>query len=166
MSKWKNIRNILVVWLLTGFWHGASWNFMAWGVYYGLLLLAEKFLLNNIKAKLPGFVNHAVTMLLVLIGWLLFYYENLGDGLRHLGVMFGFSGAALSDPNALYYFKHNLFYLIAAALASYPWKETKIINRVNTAIKWIKPVAITALFLLALAMIVTQSYNPFLYFRF
>ena len=166
VSKWKNIRNILVVWLLTGFWHGASWNFMAWGIYYGLLLLAEKLLLKDIKAKLPGVLNHAVTMLLVLIGWVLFYYESLGDGLNHLGIMFGLGGAPLIDPTTVYYFKHNLVYLIAAALASYPWKNLKVFSRGESLIGWVKPMVITALFLLALAMIVTQSYNPFLYFCF
>jgi len=166
VSKWKNIRNILIVWLLTGFWHGASWNFLAWGVYYGLLLLAEKFLLKDIKAKLPGFINLALTLLLVLIGWVLFYYENLGDGLNHLCVMFGFGNAPLSDPTTVYYFKHNLLFLVAAALASYPWKELTILHRDSTHISWAKPFAVSLLFLLALAMIVTQSYNPFLYFRF
>ena len=166
VSKWKNIRNILIVWLLTGFWHGASWNFLAWGVYYGVLLLAEKFLLKDIKAKLPGFINFAVTMLLVLVGWVLFYYENLGDGLHHLAVMFGIKAAPLVDPTAVYYFKHNLLFLVAAALASYPWKEQNVLQRGLALAQWVKPVFITALFLLALAMIVTQSYNPFLYFRF
>ena len=170
VSKWKNIRNIMVVWLLTGFWHGASWNFIAWGVYYGLLLLAEKLVLKDIKAKLPGFVNHGVTMLLVLIGWVLFYHENLGDGISHLRIMFGLSGAPLSDPAAIYYFKHNLAYLAAAALASLPWKSFPVISRWVTnpprSLTWVAPTVITAMFLLALGMIVTQSYNPFLYFRF
>ena len=166
VSKWKNIRNILIVWLLTGFWQGASWNFLAWGVYYGLLLLAEKFLLKDIKAKLPSFINFAVTMLLVLVGWVLFYYESLSDGLQHLAVMFGIKGAPFTDPTAIYYFKHSLLFLIAAALASYPWKELGVLQKGMTLIHWVRPFVITALFLLALAMIVTQSYNPFLYFRF
>lgn len=166
VSKWKNIRNILIVWLLTGFWHGASWNFMAWGVYYGLLLLAEKFLLQKLKAKLPGIVNLLWTLLLVLIGWVLFYYENLGDGLTHLSIMFGFGDAPLVAPAAVYYFKHNALFLVAAALASYPWHNLGFFRREQGLWSWIKPVAITLMFLFALAMVVTQSYNPFLYFRF
>ena len=166
VSLAKNIRNILIVWLLTGFWHGASWNFMVWGIYYGILLLAEKFLLKNIKAKLPAVINVALTLFLVLIGWVFFYYESLGDGLSHLGVMFGIAGAPLSDPAAVYQFKHNLVFLAAAALASFPWKQLSLLRRWGDRIGWLRPVVITALFLLALAMIVTQSYNPFLYFRF
>ena len=122
--------------------------------------------MKDIKAKLPGFVNLALTLLLVLIGWVLFYYENLGDGLAHLSVMFGLGNAPLSDPTTVYYFKHNLLFLVAAALASYPWKELTILHRDSTHISWAKPFAVSLLFLLALAMIVTQSYNPFLYFQF
>ena len=172
VSTWKHIRNILIVWFLTGFWHGASWNFIVWGVYYGLLLLAEKFLLTNIKKKLPYAVNLVITLFLVLIGWVFFYYEGLGDGLNHLGTMFGFVRAELIDPTTVYYFKHYLVFLIAAALASIPWKgiiarlPEKVRFSLGEAAVWLKPISLTALFLLAMGMIVTQSYNPFLYFRF
>ena len=171
VSNGKHIRNILIVWLLTGFWHGASWNFLAWGVYYGLLLLAEKFLLKNIKAKLPGFVNLLMTLVLVLIGWVLFYYEDMGAAVRHLGTMFGFVKAELTDPTAIYYFKHHLLLILASALASLPWKAAldRLTERKEGAqklVQTLKPIVVTLVFLLALAMIVTQSYNPFLYFRF
>jgi alginate O-acetyltransferase complex protein AlgI len=172
VSLWKNIRNILIVWLLTGFWHGASWNFMAWGIYYGLLLLAEKFLLKQVKEKLPGWVNLLLTLLAVLVGWVLFYYESLGDGLRHLATMFGLSGAPLTDATAIYYFKYYLVCLVAAALACVPWKQTltRLPDRAQWVLGevgyWLKPIVVTALFLLAMALVVGQSYNPFLYFRF
>ena len=168
VGRVRNIRNILVVWLLTGFWHGASWNFMAWGVYYGLLLLAEKFLLRGVKAKLPGFVNWLMTALLVLIGWVFFYYESLADGMTHLGIMFGFAKASLTDPLATYYFKYYLVFLLSAVLACLPWKAilAPLPERVRMWGPRLKPLAVTALFLSSLAMIITQSYNPFLYFRF
>ena len=172
VSRWKNIRNIMIVWLLTGFWHGASWNFMAWGIYYGLLLLMEKFLLKDVKKKLPKAVNLLSTLVLVLIGWVLFYYENLSDGLNHLGIMFGFVQVDQCDPAAVYYFKHTLLFLVAAMLASVPWKM--VLDRLpifrSNGVKqigyYLKPLAVTVLFLLSMGMIVTQSYNPFLYFRF
>ncbi len=172
VSQWKNIRNIMIVWLLTGFWHGASWNFLAWGVYYGALLLIEKFLLKDVKKKLPKAVNLLTTLVLVLIGWVFFYYESLSQGLNHLGIMFGFVEAELCDPAAVYYFKHNLVFLVAAVLASIPWKAAMERNPVfqSHAVKqigfYLKPLAVTVLFLLSMGMIVTQSYNPFLYFRF
>lgn len=170
VSTAKNIRNILIVWFLTGFWHGASWNFIVWGMYYGLLLLAEKFLLKDLKKRLPDALNIAVTFLLVLIGWVFFYYEDLAAGLHHLSVMFGLSGAALSDPWAVYYFKHNLLFLIVAALACLPWHQLlqKLPGQPAIAAvgAFLKPLVATVLFLLSMAMVVTQSYNPFLYFRF
>ena len=172
VSKWKNVRNILIVWMLTGFWHGAAWNFIAWGAYYGILLLAEKFLFKGIKDKLPAVVNLLITLVLVLVGWVFFYYESLADGLHHLGIMFGVVKAQISDPTAVYYFKHNLVFLVAAALASIPWKT--VLQRVPVyrthgaaqAGRILKPLVISILFLISLAMIVGQSYNPFLYFRF
>lgn len=170
VCTWKKVRNIMVVWLLTGFWHGASWNFLVWGLYYGVLLLAEKFLLKKIKDKLPAPVNLLITLVLVLVGWIFFYYENLADGLHHLGIMFGFVEAPLTDPVAIYYFKHNLVFLVAAVLACVPWKAlcAKLPGRelARKTAPWLKPLVLTAVFLLAMAMIVTQSYNPFLYFRF
>ena len=169
VSTPRHIRNILIVWLLTGFWHGASWNFLVWGLYYGALLLAEKFLLHRLKEKLPDVVNIAMTLVLVLIGWVFFYYESLGDGLQHLGIMFGLSDAALTDPYTVYYFKHYFLFLAAAALASIPWKQvlgSRLSLRLCAAGSRLKPVAVTLLFLSSLAMIITQSYNPFLYFRF
>ncbi|MBE6980149.1 MAG: MBOAT family protein [Ruminococcaceae bacterium] len=170
VSTGKHIRNILIVWILTGFWHGASWNFIVWGTYYGILLLAEKFLLQSLKKKLPDVINTATTLLLVLIGWVFFYYEDLSTGLHHLGVMFGFSNAPLSDPWTVYYFKHNIVFLAVAALACYPWKQLlqklPCQKALATTAVWLKPLVVTALFLLSMAMVITQSYNPFLYFRF
>ena len=168
-SKLRNIFNIFVVWMLTGFWHGASWNFIAWGVYYGLLLLLEKYLLHGIKEKLPGIVNVLTTLVAVLVGWVLFYYVDLGDAVAHLKTMFGFGGAALTDPAAIYYFKHNLAVLAAAALACIPWKALLGLlpkQPVKAAAFWLKPIAVTVLLLLSVALMVGQSYNPFLYFRF
>ena len=172
VSIWKHVRNILIVWLLTGFWHGASWNFIAWGVYYGFLLLAEKFLLRKVKDRLPSGLNLLGTLLLVLIGWVLFYYESLADALRHLGVMFGFVAAELTDPTVIYYFKHYVVVLALAVFACLPWKRIanklprKSADTAKRVGRILKPVIVTIIFLLALSMVVTQSYNPFLYFRF
>ena len=138
---------------------------MAWGLYYGLLLLLEKFLLNPIKEKLPAVINVCTTLVLVLVGWVLFYYVDLGDAMNHLKIMFGFGGAPLVDPAAIYYFKHNLVILAAASLACIPWKAV-LPKKLTRRGYWLKPVTVTVLFLLSMALIVGQSYNPFLYFRF
>ena len=170
VGLWKQIRNIMVVWLLTGFWHGASWNFLVWGLYYGILLLLEKHLFRNIRQKLPALLNWALTFVLVMVGWVFFYYESLADGLHHLGIMFGLVKTTLTDPTAIYYFKHYLLYLVISVFACVPWKtvfsglsQRKVVQLLDV---WVKPLALTALFLLGMAMIITQSYNPFLYFRF
>ena len=164
----RQIRNILVVWLLTGIWHGASWNFMAWGVYYGILLLLEKFLLKDLKKRLPGIINLLCTLLAVLVGWVLFYYVDLSQGLKHLATMFGLSGAKLCDPGTVYYFKYYLVFLVASALACIPWKSAAVLlpDGVQALCTKLKPILVTLIFLLSVALVVTQSYNPFLYFRF
>ena len=172
VGKARMILNTMIVWMLTGIWHGASWNFLVWGFYYGVLLILEKFIFKKIKAKIPLIVNIAFTMFLVVIGWVFFYYTDLTDGLKHLGIMFGLVETKLTDAYAIYYFKHYLGFLIAALLACFPWKTffesifEKHKDTVNRIEMLLKPVIVTALFVVSFSMLVGQSYNPFLYFRF
>lgn len=167
VSKIKFIRNILFVWLLTGIWHGASWNFLVWGLYYGILLLIEKFFGNRIKEKLPSVINLLITLLLVLIGWVWFYFIDINDGIRHLGVMFGIVRAKLIDAKAIYYFKEYFGFLIVGVLACVPWRMVLTDKFMQSkVVQVIKPIIITGLLAISLAMLVGQSYNPFLYFRF
>ncbi len=172
VSGIKLVRNIMFVWLLTGIWHGASWNFLIWGVYYGILLLIEKLVMLKIKEKIPTVFNILFTLVFVLVGWVLFYYVDIGDGIKHLGVMFGVVKAKLVDANAVYYFKEYLGFLIIGVLACIPWKQ--LIDKIFASkpkvaagiAMWLKPVVITILLAVSLGMLVGQSYNPFLYFRF
>ncbi len=168
----RQILNIFIVWMLTGIWHGASWNFVVWGIYYGVLLILEKLFFLKIKEKLPAIINIAATLLFVLIGWVLFYYIDLGDGLTHLKIMFGLSGSTLSNPASVYYGKHYAAFLVAGIIASVPWKTllAKLFSKENKLVTGIafyaKPLTVTLLFFVALGLLVGQSYNPFLYFRF
>jgi alginate O-acetyltransferase complex protein AlgI len=177
VGKIKLLRNIMIVWMLTGIWHGASWNFIIWGLYYGVLLVLEKFVLLRIKEKLPNFVNVFITLLLVLIGWVFFYYIDLGAGIEHLGIMFGIISRPLTDAVTIYYFKYYLMFIIAGALASVPWKsfvkklmgEKKVESMkegIDNSAIILKPLFATLVFLASLAVLIGQSYNPFLYFRF
>ena len=158
--------------MLTGIWHGASWNFVVWGVYYGILLILEKLILLKIKEKLPTIINIVITLFLVIVGWVLFYYIDLGDGLNHLYIMFGLSGNSLFNAASTYYGKHYAAFLLAGILASFPWKSllAKLFPEENKTVAAIayytKPLAVTLLFFVALGLLVGQSYNPFLYFRF
>lgn len=160
----KNIRNILVVWILTGFWHGASWNFIFWGLYYGILLLLEKFVLKKYIDKLPDFVKHTYTIILVFIGWMIFAFDDSK-------YLFGFIKALTSnkfiDSAFLYYFKNYFLILIIATVFSlpvYPKVKEKMNNTVLTALLSIS--VYTILFIITLSYLVSDTYNPFLYFRF
>lgn len=172
VSKIKLIRNIMFVWLLTGIWHGASWNFLIWGLYYGILLLIEKFFMHKVKEKIPAAINIIFTLVFILVGWVLFYYVDIKDGINHLGIMFGAIKAKLVDANAIYYFKEYLGFILLGIMASIPWKQIfakgckKTPKAMEVVFTCVKPVIITVLLAVSIAMLVGQSYNPFLYFRF
>lgn len=160
----KNIRNILVVWILTGFWHGASWNFIFWGLYYGILLLLEKFVLKKYIDKLPDFVKHTYTIILVFIGWMIFAFDDSK-------YLFGFIKALTSnkfvDSAFLYYFKNYFLILVIATVFSlpvYPKVKEKMNNTIFTSLLSISIYVI--LFIITLSYLVSDTYNPFLYFRF
>ena len=172
VSAKRHIVNLLTVWALTGLWHGASWNFIVWGLYYGALLVVEKFLLKDFLAKLPKAVAWLGTMLLVMIGWVFFYHESLADGLSQLGAMFFVSAEGLADGVSVYYLKRYLGILVAGVLACVPWKQLQSSGKYQTiqaAGPWadrLKAAAVFALVLLSMSFLVSSSYNPFLYFRF
>ena len=160
----KNIRNILIVWILTGFWHGASWNFIFWGLYYGILLLLEKFVLKKYIDKLPDFVKHTYTIILVFIGWMIFAFDDSK-------YLFGFIKALTSnkfvDSAFLYYFKNYFLILVIATVFSlpvYPKVKEKMNNTIFTSLLSISIYVI--LFIITLSYLVSDTYNPFLYFRF
>ena len=175
VSKIKLVRNIMFVWLLTGIWHGASWNFLIWGLYYGVLLLLEKFIFLKVKEKLPAIINIAITLVFVLIGWVLFYYVDIRDGIHHLKCMFGVGGVELVDAKVIYYFKEYVWFIIVGILACIPWvrvadrlvsKNIMENEKINNLVYIVKPAIITVLFVVSVVLLVGQSYNPFLYFRF
>lgn len=165
VSVAKHIRNILVVWALTGLWHGAAWNFVLWGLYYGVFLLLEKYLWGRYLERLPGWVGNLYTMFFVIIGWVFFSNTDLGAGLAYLGSLFGVGVAGFANATTLFYLKSSLLLLVICIVCSRPW-----------AYRWYKrvagqrPVAAAvinaALLLLSIAFLVYDSYNPFLYFRF
>ena len=174
VSTGRHIVNLLTVWALTGLWHGASWNFIVWGLYYGLLLIAEKFLLKNFLAKLPKAVTWLGTMLLVMIGWVFFYHESLADGFSQLGAMFFIGAEGLADSVSVYYLKRYLGILAVGILACVPWKQVfgqaaGKFQTLSAPSPWtdrLKAIAVFALVLISLTFLVSSSYNPFLYFRF
>lgn len=163
------IRNIAVVWLLTGFWHGASWNYVLWGVFYGILLIIEKlFLLKNLN-KAPSFIGHIYAVICILIGWVFFAFEDISQGLDYLKVMFGGASAFVTNET-MYQMISYLPLLLICLVASTPvgkilyGKLKKLKNSTLTSLVSIS--GMLAVTVLSTAYLISGSYNPFLYFRF
>lgn len=167
------IFNICVVWFLTGLWHGASWNFILWGVFYGALLIVEKLGLLKVLEKIPSVFSHLYLLFLTLIGWTIFYTTDLRKLGGYFGVMFGLSGNALSDPQLSITFMNNLFWLVVAVLFCMPitqlvkrWAQAQRSEGVRAGILIVNAIMNVMLLFVCTAMLVGDSYNPFLYFRF
>lgn len=160
----RQILNILTVWMLTGLWHGASWNFILWGLYYAAALVLEKTVLLKVLKKLPGAAAHLYTMTAVMLGWALFYFEDLsalGAFLLRL-----FSPAPLS-PAGVRLILGYLPLMAAAALASTPVVKVWFTRREDSGlVRWGRLAAAGAGLVLCVASLASQSYNPFIYFRF
>jgi len=169
------LRNLFVVWFLTGLWHGASWNFVVWGLYFFVLLLLEKSFLLRWMDRLPRFASHAYFVAVMLIGWVFFYFTDLGQAGRYLGAMFGLSGQPLLDTRLEIYFFDNLFFWIIAIIAATPLPSA-VARKAVAALSAMRPLRAVSVyaqpvyhfvvFLCSTTLLVGSTYNPFLYFRF
>ncbi|MBO5414731.1 MAG: MBOAT family protein [Bacilli bacterium] len=170
VNKIINVRNILIVWMLTGLWHGASWNFVLWGLYYGVLLLLEKFVFNKILEKAPNWFKHFYTMFLVVVGWMIFAFDDMTILKEYASMMFGVGGVSFINNHALYYLKNYLIIFILAIIFSMPvykLAKEKLSKVKNTKLVFIVSLIIyTVLFIVVVSYLVNDTYNPFLYFRF
>lgn len=162
----RQILNLLIVWGLTGLWHGAAYNFVLWGLYYGLLLILEKFVLKKFLDRLPSFVQHIYTLFIIIIGWGLFYFTDVGQLGEFMVDLFNFGNGICGDQ-AFNLIMSNLPMLIIAAVASTPLATMLYTRFEHTRFMWI-PETLYCMGVLAVstASLVNQSYNPFLYFRF
>lgn len=166
-EKWKNYRNIFVVWLCTGIWHGASWNYVLWGLYYFVLLMLEKTVLKPVLEKLPSAIRHITTMIAVMFGWWLFVFEDLGAGVDYLGSMFGM-GAGFTSQAVNFDLGQNLIFLAVLAVAATPAPRNlfwKLYNR-SSACRAVAVGGSAVMLVIALTYLVSSSYNPFLYYIF
>ena len=168
-------RNLFVVWFATGLWHGASWNFILWGLFFGVLIALERLGLRNLLEKLPGFISHFYLLFAVLISWVIFYFTDLSRAAQYLGIMFGLSGQPLTNSQTLLALEGNLFWLILAVvfclplarIASQQITAAAAVSRPRQIILGILvPVMNLGILLICTAMLSGQSYNPFLYYRF
>lgn len=171
----RQIINLFVVWLLTGLWHGASWNFVLWGLYFFILLMIEKAFLLKWLQRLPAVIGHIYTLFFVVISWVIFSFERMTDVASYLSSMFGLNGQPAIDNVARYHLLSNLALLLILAIASTPLPKmlfTSLQTRFqekpipDAAFFTLRLLSIVALLVLVNAHLVDAGFNPFLYFRF
>jgi len=156
--------NIMFVWMITGLWHGASINFVIWGLYFGVALLIEKYLLRNVLEKIPAFFGHAYCMLIVLYGWVLFYFTDLSEMAVATSRFFGFGGT-FADYRAVELLRSNIWILPVFAIFS-TRAPIRILNKVNKRLPITEPVLNFALLCLSFIFLIGQTFTPFIYFKF
>ena len=164
----RQVFNLAVVWLATGFWHGASWNFVLWGVYFGIFIIMEKLFLGKVLKRLPAFVSWLYTILVVWLGWVLFAFEDFGRGAGYLKSMFGAAGNVFCSNEAVYLLLGFAIPLLIMAVGSTEL-PSRLANKFVIEKKWYQAalsVFVVAIMVLSVAYLVDASYNPFLYFRF
>ncbi len=162
-------RNLVVVWFLTGLWHGANWNFILWGMYFGAFIILEKMFLGNVMENCSKVLCHFYTMLVVIIGWVFFECDSFGQTAGFLKTMFGLNGAKLFNPQGIYYLYTNAVLFVLAVLFSTPLPHNvikKVREKRQLAFCTIMPLIYLFIMFLSVAYMVNESYNPFLYFRF
>lgn len=171
VSTLKHIRNILVVWMLTGLWHGASWNFIIWGIYFGVILIIEKYFLNKILEKLPRIIRNIYAMFIVMISFIIFSSDDMSSALTVIKGLFSFSSLKFSNDFIIYYIRSYGVILIGGLVLCTPLiknainklRENKILNYI---INIFEVIVLVLIFVTITSMLIDSSYNPFLYFRF
>ncbi len=174
VNRIKFLRNIFIVWFLTGLWHGAAWNFIIWGLYYGFILIVEKIFIGKYISRLWKPFQHIYTMFIVIVGWLFFRSNSMIYARNYLLVMLGLRGQALLDSQSIYYliqYRYTFIISIIAATPILPFirkqlREVSIPYFENIVFYVIEPVLLIALFLLCIMYLINSTFNPFIYFRF
>ena len=158
------------VWAFTGLWHGASWNFIVWGLYFCVLQLLEKFALGRVREKLPAIARWALNLILIVVSFVIFYYTDMGLVTRHISAMLGVGSAGFIDARSRLVIRTYSFFPLLAFVCSMP--IAPMLNRLgrgllgSKAFEIVKSVALSACVALAVLFLVGQSYNPFIYFQF
>ena len=167
----KLVRNIFIVWALTGIWHGAAYNFILWGLFIGLLLVIEKLWLGKYISKLPKFLRSVYVLFFIMISFIIFNAESLNDAIYNIKGLFGFNKEVFINNYTIYYLKSYLIVLIISIIGSTPLlknivEKLRKNKTINNFINVLEPIFLIILLLLVTAYLIDSSYNPFLYFRF
>ena len=174
-NRRHQLRNMFIVWALTGLWHGASWNFVLWGLYYFVFLAIEKLFLGKFLEKLPAVVGHAYALFIIVVGWVFFYFDDVSRLGQMLKLMFGFSGQAGVLPTDTVLLKNHLVFFLVAIIACIPVSKLVKALLIRFSRKGSVQESLAgaagilydvALLFFSTAALVGASYNPFLYFRF
>jgi alginate O-acetyltransferase complex protein AlgI len=164
-STLKLLRNISIVWMLTGFWHGASWTFIAWGAYYGILLGIEKYWLSNLLEKTWRPIRHVYLLLIVSIGWVFFRADDFNYAFSYLKVMFGMEGSFSMYGINYFLLNHGMFFILGI-IFSMPVKHTLSFLPNNYFTRIASLFLYLTLFIVTIIIVMNDTYSPFLYFRF
>lgn len=167
-GRLKQLRNIAMVWMLTGIWHGASWNFVIWGVYFGVILMLEKWFMLRMLDRLPAWVSHGYAILFILLGWVIFAVESLPQMAGYFRAMFGGNSMPAWNEQFLYVLYTNGILLLILILASMPLSKSRLIASHSRSLVFQSVSFIWHIILLlaSIAYLVDATFNPFLYFRF
>lgn len=165
-KKWQTYRNLFVVWGLTGLWHGASWNFLLWGLYFGFWISLEKSRFGRLLEKMPRALRHGYLIFIVIIGWVIFEFDEITAIIQYLSVMFGFSQQPFIGGNVIYTFVSNLTLIFVCLLGALPIKNCFVHDKNRITMEAFTFFYLVIIFLLSVAYLNDESYNPFLYFRF
>ncbi len=171
VGKWKLYRNILIVWLLTGFWHGADWTFIVWGLFFAILLMIEKAFLGKFLEKLPSIISRFYLLFLVMISFIIFNADGMGQAIQDIKGLFGANGVPLINDITLYYLQSYLVVIIIAIIGATPFIKNAVLKlkeneKMRKVINVLEPIVIVLIIVATTAYLVDGSFNPFLYFRF
>lgn len=167
VSKIKWLRNILVVWMLTGLWHGAAWNFIAWGLFFGILLILEKVFLEKYIKKLPKFLSRIYVLLIVMISFIIFNGESFANIMQNIGGLIGIGNVPIVSNESIYYLQSYFIVIIVGIIGSTPiLKNIANNNKLEKLVSFLEPIFLLSILLICTSYIVDGSFNPFLYFRF
>ncbi len=158
--------NLFAVWFLTGLWHGASWNFILWGLYFWFFIFLEKKVLLKWLKTMPHFLQHSYTLVVVVLGWILFYFTNMEEGLNFIKLLFGGQTSVIFNEITIYYVRNTMVLWVVALLACIPqtkrWIQTQVLDKYPSTVLLLVVLSL----IVCTAALVDANYNPFLYFRF